>query len=524
MSTADRPADHEPDIRRLEARRDISGLIAALSPERPPALRQAAAQALGQCGGADAAEPLVLLLDDADIDLRIAAAKALWWVGDRRAVAPLCAALTGEHADRGAAAAEALERIGDRRAVGPLCRALDLSGPYRQRMAARALGALGDRRAAAPLLSALPHLRHDAREAATQALDQITPGWEDSAASRRVLPDILAALGHADPDRRLAAAQILRLIHDQRSLQPLLDAIVDPTVETHNWLRGYRDFLQAAAPGSFTIGEIFDGDARSLAPYYPDQLDMYFEFDVAKQIRGAANYGLSRQYMQAVGDAVAKLPFQRWAPFLTNHDQTRAMTEFGDSLPKARLAALALLTLPGLPFVYYGEEIGMLGAKPDERIRTPMQWAGAAGGGFTSGTPWQPLQKDAATKSVAAQDRDPESLLNAYRALINLHTGTPALATGDFTALEAKGLAAFIRQQGQSRALVLINFDSAPAVGVALSAAASGLPAGAYTLQPIYGPPVAAAGLAVGDGGAISGYVPLAAIPPQTGYIFLLTQ
>ncbi|MBX0329378.1 alpha-amylase [Oscillochloris sp. ZM17-4] len=298
------------------------------------------------------------------------------------------------------------------------------------------------------------------------------------------------------------------------------------TVETHNWLRGYRQFLQQAAPGSFTIGEIFDGNPSSLAAYYPDQMDMYFEFDVAKQTVGAANLGLASLYMKAVTEAYTKLPFQRWAPFLTNHDQSRAMSVLGDSVPKAKLAALGLLTLPGLPFVYYGEEIGMLGVKPDERIRTPMQWAGdGAGFGFTTGAPWEAPQSDAATKNVAAQTDDPGSLLNAYRALINLHTGTPALATGDFTPLDVQGgVAAFIRQQGDSRALVLINFDSAPVAGVTLGAAASGLPAGTYALTPIYGAPEGeAAALTVGEGGAFTGYAPLAEIPPQTGYIFLIT-
>ncbi|NNJ11697.1 alpha-amylase [Chloroflexales bacterium ZM16-3] len=296
------------------------------------------------------------------------------------------------------------------------------------------------------------------------------------------------------------------------------------TVETHNWLRGYRTFLQATAPGSFTIGEIFDGKPSTLADYYPDQLDMYFEFAVAKQTIGAANVGISSLYMKAVSDAYSKLPSQRWAPFLTNHDQNRAMSVLGDSMPKAKLAALGLLTLPGLPFVYYGEEIGMLGKKPDERIRTPMQWADGAGGGFTSGAPWEPPQDDAATKNVASQDGDPGSLLNTYRTLINLHVGTPALATGDFTPLEAKGLAAFIRSQGDSRVLVVINFDSDPASGFSLGAAASGLPAGIYQLTPIYGPPSGApAALTVGDGGSFAGYAPLAEIPPQTGYIFLIT-
>ena len=71
---------------------------------------------------------------------------------------------------------------------------------------------------------------------------------------------------------------------------------------------------------------------------------------------------------------------------------------------KARLASLLLLTMPGVPFVYYGEEIGMIGAKPDERLRTPMQWRRGHADGFTTGTPWEPLQDDSLTTTVEAED------------------------------------------------------------------------------------------------------------------------
>ncbi|MEZ5069237.1 MAG: alpha-amylase family glycosyl hydrolase [Bacteroidia bacterium] len=58
--------------------------------------------------------------------------------------------------------------------------------------------------------------------------------------------------------------------------------------------------------------------------------------------------------------------------FLTNHDQNRVMSELNNSFPKARIAATILLTLPGILYIYYGEEIGMRGMKPDEYIREPM--------------------------------------------------------------------------------------------------------------------------------------------------------
>ena len=96
-----------------------------------------------------------------------------------------------------------------------------------------------------------------------------------------------------------------------------------------------------------------------------------------------------------------------------------------------------LLTSPGVPFVYYGEEIGMIGEKPDEMIRNPMQWSSAAHGGFTQANrPWEPLQPGHATRNVAVQDADPASLLNHYRRLIRLRQSEAALSRGSFRSIE----------------------------------------------------------------------------------------
>ena len=63
------------------------------------------------------------------------------------------------------------------------------------------------------------------------------------------------------------------------------------------------------------------------------------------------------------------------AAFLTNHDMNRVMSQLKDDENHAKMAAGILLTMPGNPFIYYGEEIGMKGAKPDEQIREPMIWS-----------------------------------------------------------------------------------------------------------------------------------------------------
>jgi glycosidase len=276
--------------------------------------------------------------------------------------------------------------------------------------------------------------------------------------------------------------------------------------ETHAWLREYRTFLEQTKPGSFTVGEIFDANPTSLVPYYPDQLDEYFAFDAGDKIISAANTGQALGFTLSIANTARQLPFQRWAPFLTHHDQQRAMTTLGNDVSKAKIAATALLTLPGLPFVYYGEEIGMLGAKPDEQIRNPLQWtADETTGGFTTGKPWEALQKNYKEVNIAAQNADPASLLNLYRRLIHLHTQHPALAQGSFVPLKSSStaLSAFVRKAAGETVLVVLNFGKDAVGGATLSLEASDLAPGTYRAAPLLGDQPGAR-LTVGAGGVFT--------------------
>ena len=130
------------------------------------------------------------------------------------------------------------------------------------------------------------------------------------------------------------------------------------------------------------------------------------------------------------------------------------MTLLGDDSQKAKIAASLLLTTPGVPFIYYGEEIGMLGKKPDlSRSAPPMQWSAEANSGFTSGTPWEALNDDYAKKNAAAQLKDPASLLAHYRALIRLRNADAALRTGECLPIESRAptMLAFLRPQFSAR-------------------------------------------------------------------------
>ena len=294
---------------------------------------------------------------------------------------------------------------------------------------------------------------------------------------------------------------------------------------THDMLHEYAVHVRAVDPDAFTIGEVFDSTGALLA-YYPDQLDAYFAFEVSDAILDAVRTGSSTGLFDAVMRMQDAVPNDRWAPFLRNHDQTRTLTWLEGDVERAKLAASLLLTLPGVPFVYYGEEIGMTGDKPDPRLRTPMQWGLGPAAGFTEGVPWEPLQPDSLVANVEAQDDDPRSLLNLYRKLIHLRAANPALGSkGELTPLDAgtAAVAAYLRRDGDHVALVVANLGTTPLEGVALSSDESVLPPGRYTPDVLLGGKEAVT-LKVAADGQIRGYVPLAELAPLQAYVFDLSN
>lgn len=277
---------------------------------------------------------------------------------------------------------------------------------------------------------------------------------------------------------------------------------------THAFLRRYQAHVDSVEPGAYTIGEVWDS-LGELLTYYPDQLTAYFTFDLADSLRTAVRRGSPGGMLEQYLRLQDTLPSYRWSPLLSNHDGTRIMTVLGGDMARARLAATLLLTLPGLPYVYYGEEIGMTGDKPDPRLRTPMQWAPEPGVGFTSDTPWEVPQPDSMTTNVAVEDTVAGSLLNLYRRLFHLRKQNEALATGRLTQLAASspGVLAYVRGAGDHVVLVVANLGEAVS-GVAISSTGNVLPAGAYAAHNLLGGPDGAL-LQVAEDGRISGYVPV---------------
>jgi alpha-amylase len=280
---------------------------------------------------------------------------------------------------------------------------------------------------------------------------------------------------------------------------------------THAFLHEYAAHVDSVAPGAWTVGEVW-GNIGMQLPYYPDQLTSYFTFEIADSLLAAVRRGTAGGLLAGYLRLQDTLPQYRWSPFLSNHDGTRSLTLLGNDVAKGKLAATLLLTLPGLPFVYYGEEIGMTGDKPDPRLRTPMQWAPRPGLGFTTGTPWEGAQSDSFTATVASEETDPGSLLNLYRRLIHLRRQNQALATGALVPLAAGSpqVAAYLRRSGTHAVLVVANLGTA-ASGVALVSDAGALRSGTYAARNLLAGPDGAA-LRVGADGRISGYIPAATL------------
>jgi alpha-amylase len=297
------------------------------------------------------------------------------------------------------------------------------------------------------------------------------------------------------------------------------------TPETHAWLQAFREAVHADRPDSLVIGEVYDAE-RTSAGYVSDgSLDMSFDFEIGPAIASAVSHGDGGSLAYVEADLAKNFADGGAGIFLSNHDQARIMTQLRGDAAEAAQAAATLLTLPGTPFVYYGEELGMTGDKPDERIRTPFPWtADGPGYGFTSGTPWEAFGDGAAAANVATESADPTSLLNTYRALIALRNANPALADGSFTPVRTSDshVVASVRSDGSERLLVVQNIGPDPVASVSLSLTAGPLCGSGATLVYASAPGLTVAPPTITSTGGLADYVPAPSLAGRSTLVISL--
>ena len=199
------------------------------------------------------------------------------------------------------------------------------------------------------------------------------------------------------------------------------------------WFQDWRNYYLDIKPQAYTVGEVWT-DTQIIAKYNEPTRGMqqYFMFDLAADVLGGIYSPDPSRIMKSYLDTLEYFPDQQFATFLTNHDQQRVASYFSSRLQPQKLAAFIYLTGPGTPYLYYGEEIGMIGGKPDELIRKPMQWSAQANAGFSDAEPWQELAKGWEETNVETESADPDSLLNWYKALVNTRNQLPTLQKGSY--------------------------------------------------------------------------------------------
>ena len=278
----------------------------------------------------------------------------------------------------------------------------------------------------------------------------------------------------------------------------------------HDHLQEMHREVFAGRDGLLTVGEmpgVTVEDARLFTDPARGEVDMVFQFEHVGLDQGATKWDLRALDLRAL-----KVSLGRWQAGLAdvgwnslywdNHDQPRIVSRWGDGSPLAAKTLATLLHLHrGTPYVFQGEELGMtnypwagieefrdiesvnhfaaavaagqpaeevltaLRAKSRDNARTPMQWDASPQAGFTTGTPWLPVNPDHVRVNAAAQAGDPDSVLAHYRRLIELRHTVPAVAHGDFTMLlpEDERVYAFTRAHQGVELLVLCNVSAAAA-------------------------------------------------------------
>lgn len=240
-------------------------------------------------------------------------------------------------------------------------------------------------------------------------------------------------------------------------------SILENTPETFDILKEFNRRLTAINPDYFSVGEVWDYTEK-IIPYVSDSvLKSCFEFDLAGCIQRAVQQGKASVVHNQMQKVESLYPRMQYSTFLTNHDQDRVFSALND-IDQNKQCASVLLELPGVPFLYYGEEIGMTGTGDHLNIRTPMQWSPESGAGFSSGKAWRSVNSDYTTKNVEMQQLDSASLWNQYRHSIAMRQRYEGLRRGYYLPADGQDerILAFARVWGDEAVLAVHNLSNSP--------------------------------------------------------------
>jgi alpha-glucosidase len=248
--------------------------------------------------------------------------------------------------------------------------------------------------------------------------------------------------------------------------------------EVHDVLRGLRTV--ADEYNAVLIGETWTQNLDELKAYYGEGNELQMPMDLMLTQFKKLSASEFREHITGIEGTGG------WPTFvITNHDIVRSYTRWADGVHNdeiAKMMAAMYLTLRGSPIMYYGEEIGMENNDPKRKEdvqdpigrrgwplekgrdgeRTPMQWNDKKNAGFTEAKPWVPVSPSYKVRNVAAESKDPNSILSFYRQLIAMRRTEPALLEGEYIALNTDdpNVYTYMRRYKDEAILVVLNMSA----------------------------------------------------------------
>ncbi len=273
-------------------------------------------------------------------------------------------------------------------------------------------------------------------------------------------------------------------------------------------LHGYLQEMYYEVLSKYNVMSVAEGagnsfeDAHNLVDETRHELNMAYAFD-GVNIAKTEGYSLLhfKEVFSRWDSAFAEKGWQ--SIFLANHDQARLVSRFGNDSPQYRelsskMLSTFILTMRGTPYYYNGDELGMTNAgfkkiedfrdvqtlneyqhqknigadlqkylnkisfQSRDNSRTPFQWDDSKNGGFTSGTPWIKVNPNYSTINEAAEDKDPNSVLNYFRKLTSLRKEHLVLVYGKYELLDKNNpkVYAYTREGEGEKMLILLNFSN----------------------------------------------------------------
>ncbi|CAN5437551.1 alpha-amylase family glycosyl hydrolase [soil metagenome] len=243
--------------------------------------------------------------------------------------------------------------------------------------------------------------------------------------------------------------------------------IFPPGRETDNylWWQEFRAHVESINPEAVLIGEI-TASCGNIAPYLKNGLHAAFNFELAEHILQVViteHQDCLADWLKGIHNYYQEIDAHSFdAIFLSNHDQDRVASRLHHDSRKIKLAAAILLTLPGQPFLYYGEELGMGGMKPDEHIREPFPWDESNKDPLQ--THWINSEYSNAqhTDDLMEQLQDPSSIFNHYCLLIAVRKSNSVLTKGEIGLVNCNetSVLMFTREYQGEKILILHNLLS----------------------------------------------------------------